>query len=186
MLCNKLFLKQITGLGELFEKQMTDVLLEIYYQALKDLTDAEFQEAVGKIVMSKTFHKMPLPAEIREAIRGNPEDLAIKAFDVFIQGKARTGPYISVIFEDRTIHAVVQSFGGWEAICLIPENEWRFRRKEWIETYKAMKQRLRSDIPEKLIGLIEAENMQNEDWKEFIPEMVVIGDGKPEPVLIEN
>jgi hypothetical protein len=122
---------------------------------------------------------MPLPAEIREMVYGNPDEEAIKAFDIFMRGKARTGPYASVIFDDLTIHAVVQAFGGWNDICMIPESEWRYRRKEWIETYKAFRKSPRTDTPIKLIGIIEANNLQSEEWKKFIPEPVMIGDGRP-------
>lgn len=178
MLNHEIFLKQISGLSELFDKQMTDVLLDIYYRALEDLSDDDFNRAMRQVVMTKTFHKMPLPAEIREIVQGNPDDDAIRAFDTFMRGKSRTGPYVSVIFEDLTIHAVVMAFGGWNDICMIPESEWKYRRKEWIETYKAFRKQPRTDTPMKLIGIIEANNTQCEDWQRFIPEPVRIGDGR--------
>jgi hypothetical protein len=180
MLDYKKFAQSIAALGEMFDKQMSKGVVDIYYQTLKDLSDQEFDSAINTVAASQTYNKMPLPAQLRETVRPviNPDEEAIFAFDVFMRGKARTGPYVSVIFDDKTIHDVVMAFGGWNDICMIPESDWKYRRKEWLETYKVFRRSPRTDTPMKLIGIIELNNLQNEEWKRFIPEPVRIGDGR--------
>jgi len=60
------FAKEITILAEVFETELTEARLEIYWHALKDLSLDELKQAIEKLVKTITFHKLPLPAEIIE------------------------------------------------------------------------------------------------------------------------
>ena len=175
MLSRETFGEGMSLLCEVFERQPTRMLLEAYYMVLKDLSDDEFQRNISGILSSKLFSKLPLPAEILNVSQTDLDDQAILAYDKFTKGKAQTGPYQTVIFDDITIHAVVDAMGSWESVCFITEDEWKFKRKEFLDLYKAFKKNPRTDTPQKLIGLIEGHNLQAEDWRKYIGEPVYIG-----------
>lgn len=174
------FVECMAGLQEVFtpDKPVSERKAEIYFEIFKGWDIQKFKEACSKITITKRISTFPLPAEIKEVLEGTIVDSSIEAFNVFIEGKARTGIYESVEFEDKTIHDVIVAFGGWESICLIPEDQWQFRRKEWLDLYRIMKNNPRRDTPRRLIGLIEAHNSQNPDWKIYTKLTIFIGDGK--------
>jgi len=126
------FAKAMAGLQEVFtpEKPLSKEKVEIYYQIFKKWTIEEFNNACFSLLKTKKISTFPLPAEIEEAKQGVLDDntKAVLAYDKFTRGKARTGIYESVVFDDKNIHAVVQSMGGWHDVCLITEDEWRFYR----------------------------------------------------------
>jgi hypothetical protein len=175
MLNKETFGEGMSLLCEVFERQPTRMLIEAYYMVLKDLTDDEFQRNISGILSSKLFSKLPLPAEILNVTQTDLDDQAILAYDKFTKGKAQTGPYQTVIFDDITIHAVVDAMGSWESVCFITEDEWKFKRREFLDLYKAFKKNPRTDTPQKLIGLIEGHNLRAEDWRKYIGEPVYIG-----------
>lgn len=173
----KKFAECMIALQETFtpDKPISETKMELYFRLFKDISIEVFKEACFNVCQTKHISTFPLPAEIRDAITGNLDDQAILAYDKFTKGKAQTGVYQTVIFDDITIHAVIEAMGGWEAVCLIPEDEWKFKRKEFLDLYKAFKKNPRTDTPQKLIGLIEGHNLQAEDWRKYIGEPVYIG-----------
>ena len=178
------FAKAMAGLQEVFtpEKPLSKEKVEIYYQIFKKWTIEEFNNACFSLLKTKKISTFPLPAEIEEAKQGVLDDntKAVLAYDKFTRGKARTGIYESVVFDDKNIHAVVQSMGGWHDVCLITEDEWRFKRKEFLDLYKALSKNPRTDIPERLVGIRESEKAQ---FGEKIGEPIYIGDERKQ---IEN
>uniref|UniRef100_A0A6M3J9G8 DUF6475 domain-containing protein n=2 Tax=viral metagenome TaxID=1070528 RepID=A0A6M3J9G8_9ZZZZ len=163
------FSEGMSLLCETYQREPSKLLMQAYYMALKDLSDSEFETAIGKVLQDRKFNKMPMPGEIREYAIGNAEDKAILAYDAFTKGKAQTGAYESVVFEDKLIHAVVQSMGGWYEVCMITEDEWKFKRREFIDLYRAISRSPGREIPERLIGLGEAGCSQNPDWMRHTP-----------------
>ena len=118
-----------------------------------------------------------MPAEIRESGCGSLDDKALIAYDAFTKGKSATGAYDSIAFEDKTIHAVIMAMGGWcgnEGVCMITEEEWKFKRREFLDLYKAISRNSGREIPEKLIGLGEHSCNQNELWAKHMPPLKMI------------
>lgn len=159
MLSKKKFNEGMAIMCEVFERDPSELLLKAYYSVLKEMSDQDFEHSVKKAISCKKYNKLPLPAELLDRI--DPEASALLAFDKFRKGKDRTGIYDSVIFDDRIIHAVIQAMGGWQDVCLITEDEWRFKRKEFLDLYKAFSQYPPGDVPEKLIGYHEHQNSIN-------------------------
>lgn len=177
MLNEATFNEGMAILCETYQREPTKLLLKAYYMALKDLNDIDYERAIGNVLQDRKFNKMPMPGEIREYAVGSIDDKATLAYDVFTKGKAKTGAYDTVQFEDRIIHAVVMAMGGWSGltgVCMITEDEWRFKRKEFIDLYKAISRQSDREIPEKLIGISEHSCSQNEDWTKHIPAIKMI------------
>lgn len=150
------------GMGllcETFGREATVLLLKAYYAVLGRLTDAEFQISVVKVLESKTFNKLPLPAEILEMTQGKKQDQAILALANLEKGIARIGRYRSAQFEDPIIMACVESMGGWIQVCSYEMREWEFKRKDFLRLYEAfLANPDRVQAPSRLVGYAEQTN----------------------------
>jgi hypothetical protein len=150
-------------LCEVFDRQPTQFLLSAYYSVLQDLSGEDFDVSVHSVLESHRFAKMPLPAEIKDQIRGASQDAAIVALDKLERAMARQGAYRSVMFDDRLIHAVVSSLGGWPKLCQMEMEEWKWVRKDFERLYKAFSSQPegRLVIPDHLPGIAEISNEAN-------------------------
>jgi hypothetical protein len=180
------FKEFMMGLAELFDKQLSTILIDMYWKALESYTDEQCDEAFNKaFVMCKFF---PKPVELIELITGGAgqlEDVAeIQATEV-LRAVKRVGVYNSVLFNDPVTIAVIQQcYGGWIKLCtdLLQEEEKWFR-KDFVRYYKAYK-RQNILIDGHLAGLIEFDN--SEKYTGFVPEPVKIEEIGKEQKLIEE
>ena len=175
MLDERKFNEGMAMLCEMFDRQPSKFLLSGYFMVLQDLSDEEFDQAIRSVMGSHRFAKMPLPAEIKEQIRGLNQDAAIVALDKLERAMARHGAYRSVQFDDLLIHAVVSSLGGWPKLCQMEMAEWKWVRKDFDRLYKAFSVQPagRLEIPERLAGIAEISN--NANGYETPEEIVKIG-----------
>lgn len=158
--CNlKAFEQIMTSLNELFGdagKKVSHLKMDLYYNALKDLSIEQLNDAVNILCQTKTIKTWPLPAEIRQAVEGNPQDKAQVAFDKLITAVRSIGPYQTVIFDDPAIHAFVQSYGGWEEICDKTVDDWKYMRNEFVRGYTGFCRV--NGVPLQLTGIHDAVN----------------------------
>lgn len=155
----EVFLKGMSALCAVFDREPTDVLLGAYYSVLKGLTAEEFEIAVGNILTTCKFHKLPLPAEIIEAARGSNADRAVLALDKVEKAIREVGGYRTVMFDDPVIHAVIESMGGWVSICEMTSQEWKFARKDFLRLYEAFSRtNFDTHPPQQLPGRHDTEN----------------------------
>ena len=107
----KLFLVNMATIGEVFDKQLSDSLLEVYWRILEPFDDSECLTIFKRIVIELKF--FPKPAEMVSMLRGTGEERAINAWLEALGAVKRLGNYQSVKFSDPAIHSVSQSMGGW-------------------------------------------------------------------------
>ena len=162
--CNLRAFEQImTSLNELFGdagKKVSHLKMDLYYNALKDLSIEQLNDAVNILCQTKTIKTWPLPAEIRQAVEGNPQDAANRAFDELLGAVRSIGPYQSVSFADRAIHVFIESYGGWEEICDKTTDEWKFMRNEFVKGYAGYVRRAGTAVLS-LAGIHESQNRLN-------------------------
>jgi len=151
----------LLGLGEVFDKQLSETLVDLYVKALDGLTAEQIEQAAGKAITSCKW--FPKPVELRELAGGTEqaslEDLAEVQADIAVEAIDRVGPYRSITFEDPVTTAVIrQRFGGWENWCCQPPGEIKWSRKDFVKAYLAYS---RSGIQEhgSLVGIAEAKNV---------------------------
>ncbi len=132
------FGEALTALGALFNRELDKAVLLGYWTALRDLSLEDFHRGVQRAFRDCKF--MPLPVELRELSGELPvEAMALRAWDEVNYAIDLHGSYQTVDFEDRVINAVIASFGGWPRFCETAASEfWKWRRKEFIDTYSAM------------------------------------------------
>ncbi len=132
MLDFKTFTQSMTGLAEVYEKEVSEVFLKMYYQVLKSLTKEQFDRAIQGILATNKFHKFPLPAEFLDFAFGNPDDKANLALLKLEDGIKKYGFYDSVQFDDPLIHKAVESLGGWTKISGMTMDEWTWAKKDFL------------------------------------------------------
>jgi hypothetical protein len=154
------FQEIMTVLNEVFgdpNKPASDIKMRFYFRALSDLSIEQLNDAAIILANTKTIHTFPIPAEIRQAVEGNPTDKANAAFDKLLGAVRRIGPHQTVVFDDPAIHVFVKSYGGWEEICDKTVEEWKFMRNEFVKGYSGYSRR-RLEAPPRLTGIHDATN----------------------------
>lgn len=132
------FKSRMSLLGEIHNKEISDVLKDAYWIALKQYPDDACRHAFDMAVATCKF--FPKPAELIEIIvgrGGSVEDVAQIEAGKVLDAIKRIGGYQSVCFDDAITQAViVQGFGGWEKMCseLKSDGEMWFR-KDFVKIY---------------------------------------------------
>jgi hypothetical protein len=111
--------------------EVTTVLLEAYYLALRDLPDDQISQR-GELLL-KTSTYFPKPAEFRDS--SSAEDDAPEAYRILNQAISQHGYMRHVDFDDKAINAAVRSLGGWQAACDVTDEQEPFYRARFIKAY---------------------------------------------------
>lgn len=165
-------------MGELCDKEMSLAFLATYKRVLLNAMSAEDACKGIEIVLGMRTFGFPKPADIIEAVKGKPEDLALSAWQMLLDAIRSLGPYKSVIFSDARLIMVVEAMGGWMAVNAWLEEEMPFRRAEFMKLYAAA----RPGEPKKLAGIVEAHNAAH-GYLDHVPNPVIAGkSGKLIPV----
>jgi len=157
MLNETVFSKGLFALSEVFNRNISDTLSEIYYDVLKNATDDQFKNAVNQIIQTNKYNCMPKPAEILEHIYGKPQDKSLEAWEITLNAVRSVGGYKTPVFEDQAISDTIQHLGGWVKLCDTPTAEMVWVQKEFEKFYSIFKRNPRNA---KLNGLIDYENGQ--------------------------
>ena len=134
----KEFLKQLAGLGELYDKKMSTALISMYLHVLAKYEDREVSEAMAGCIEKMRF--FPRPADIISLIEEDPENVALEAWGSLIKAIKGVGRYGKVSFMDGKITRLVNYLGGWDTVCDWRESDLDFRRAEFVRNYKVMKE----------------------------------------------
>ena len=132
----KRFYQAFVGMCELWEKKFSKALIRIYLNALEGYSADESIDAMT--TCAKTLKFFPKPVEIIQAIEGDPEERALNAWDTLLSAIRQHGRYGKILFQDSKIGRLVQTFGGWDAVCSWTNQEVDFRRIEFVRSYKGM------------------------------------------------
>lgn len=143
-----------------FKGELTAMQAETHRQMLAEdgITDEELLAGVKAIIRNRKFANFPRYAELLEAIKGNPDDVALIALKELEDAMAIHGAYRSVIFKDKVIMACVRGMGGWQAICQMPSDEWKFQKQEFLKLYRAYHRNGKYPEVDYLVGLSEHKN----------------------------
>jgi hypothetical protein len=173
----KKFSNAFGTLCEIFNKQVSQVFIRVYFQALAPYSIEQVGSIISQAIVSCRF--FPKPVELIEFITGSPEDLSDRAeveASKVLQAIKYHGVYSSIQFDDTVTSAVIQQgFGGWIKLCedLYSVNEKWFIR-DFIRIYQAYA-RQSIDYDGHLPGLIEIDNTIK-GYDHHISDPVLIGD----------
>lgn len=164
----KQFVERMAVMGEIFDKELTQALMNIYWEVVKNYDDQEVNAMFEHLLATCRF--FPKPADMINALCGSVEDRAQDAWIMVDNAIRQIGTYRSIIFEDPIIAKTIETMGGWEAFGEILEKDWHWHQKEFVKIYKAMNRR-KEIGPGKVVGYIERENA-GKLMDEFTPEPV--------------
>ena len=167
------FAKLMLGLGEIYDKQITEFVADVYYEILEGYEYEILEDAVKKVISSHKFNSLPKPADILEFLEGTRDDKALVAWLQVMEAVQKGGYYTSIEFADSIIAPCVLELGGWQWFCTTQKDELPFIQKRFMDLYRLfLKQGVQGNI--RLIGFIEARNNQSGHLKD-IPEPIRIG-----------
>lgn len=127
----------LTALSEMFDKKLSDSLMKMYWEALKDFEYDDLQKGFSRAIKECRF--FPKPVELSDLMGCSAADKALIAFGKLCDAIEDHGRTRSVAFDDPVIHSVVRELGGWEKCCLWERDELPFRQKDferWYGVYK--------------------------------------------------
>jgi hypothetical protein len=162
------FLKYMATLGELFDKQISESMLELYWEILKDFSEQEIMKVFNLAGRHCKF--FPKPAELLEILEGDKQDQAVLAWEKVYKATSSIGAYESVQFDDPVIHSCIKLMGGWVELCRVKTDEMKWKQKEFEKLYSVFSQR--SSHPKYLVGITEHENSMRGFNVELNPKII--------------
>lgn len=130
----KPFAALLAGLAEAFDVALSPSRIEIYFNALSDMSLEQVQEAGSHLARSSRF--FPKPVDFREAVLPDAEAQALHAYDKVAEASKAIGAYSSVSFGDPVIHKIIDSLGGWVDVCSRPADAEK--EKWWKKEFERM------------------------------------------------
>lgn len=121
---------------------MTKEKINIYFAGLSDLSLEQINLSFTRMIKNRVWKNFPQPAEIRQYALGTTEtDINVRinlAKEKLKKAISKYGAYGSIEFDDKGIHAVVDSLGGWHAVCQMLTDDFdKFLTFEFPKIYKA-------------------------------------------------
>lgn len=155
------FASIIESLGVVYGKEITDELLAVYFQVLKDIPIWRLKAIAAAHVACCRF--WPTPSELRGA---NPSADAVRAWDAANSAIHHHGMYRHVDFEDQVVNATIRHLGGWPTFCARDPKDETWTRKEFIQVYKSLANSgLTEEQSQPLAGISEANEVKRENGK---------------------
>lgn len=152
----KRFAEIMAGLAEVFTNHpISKEKAELYFRTFQNWTIEDFEKACLKVIKTKTISTFPLPAEIENALKDTTE--VLKAWLLSREAVSRWGAYMSIRFPNPIIHSVIEAMGGWIPFCHIPQEELKWKQKEFERIYPLMQQKTKH--PQWVCGIHEINSL---------------------------
>lgn len=157
-----------------YGKDISPVSLELWWEALRSFALDDIRRALNTHVTNPDAGQFPpKPADIIRYLQGSTGTQGLQAWSKVEKAIRHVGPYQTVVFDDPSIHAVINDMGGWIKVCEGNDDELPFKAREFERRYQGYALNPPREYPKALIGMAEAENRRG-------------GFKLPSPVLIGN
>jgi len=177
------FALRFAKLSEIYAKNISEFLIENYWEALQDFELEDVEEALSVHTNNPDCGQyFPKPADVVRFIEGSGETKALKAWTMVEKAIHQVGSYESVAFEDPLIHAVLEDMGGWVKLCSTTLEALPFRANEFQKRYMGFLIKKPERHPKYLAGLAEIDNAKN--GFEIKPPLLVGDAKKAEQVML--
>jgi hypothetical protein len=127
------FRNVMAGLAELYQRELSNTLLDVYWLALRDWSLAEFEAGAGKLM--KTAQFMPRPADFND-LRKAALPTAGEAWAsvlTHLRGGYRDGSGLT-----PEIDRAIRSLGGYRTLAMLPVDELQWQEKRFAQHYGEM------------------------------------------------
>lgn len=170
------FALSLAELGEIYAKNISEFLTDIYWKALEGFELQDVKKALRAHIYNPDCGQyFPKPADIIRFIEGSGETKALRAWTTAEKAIHQVGSYESIAFDDPLIHAVLEDMGGWVKLCSVKLDELPFRANEFQKRYMGFLIKKPERHPKYLAGITEIDNVKN-GFEVTAP--VLVGDPK--------
>lgn len=157
------FRSMMMAAGEVYGREITKPLLQMYFAALAPLSIEQAQAAMMAHMQNPDNGQFfPKPADLLRGVTGTSkqqaaaiEDRAAIAWACIERDIRRIGSYGTLKLDDKQALATVKAMGGWREICMCDESKLEWKRKEFIRMYETFERTPLEALPSSLPGLIE-------------------------------
>jgi len=174
------FVEVFTGLCDMYNKQPSEFMFDIYYNIFKDYSTEQFGRAIGRCLENRVYNTIPKPAEILEYLEGTKDDRALQAWREVKEAIRKGGWSATIEFADTVIPLCIEQLGGWVWLCEQPKDDEPFIEKRFMDLYRLMLKRGETGHS-KVIGYTETVNREK-GYHGDIPEPIRIGGVKPKQI----
>ncbi len=129
------FKEYMSGLGELFDKKLSDTLKDIYWKALLPYPDKECEIAFDQLIRTCKF--FPKPSEFIEIMKGPESDRVLLAWSKVMSALSES----TVVHHDKAIEDTIKALGGWEYIGTQTYDELKWVEKRFMDFFPVMEKR---------------------------------------------
>lgn len=132
----KMFMEYMTGLGEIFNKEISNILKDVYWKALENYTDEKCEAAFKQVIATCKF--FPKPAELIEILQGSKEDQSIDAWQQVIDALKTYHPDFpeSKPSLPPEIQFAIDHLGGLDVLATMSYDELKWQEKRFREMYE--------------------------------------------------
>ena len=153
------FSRLLTGVAELYGKNVSPYLFEIYWYSLEKYSLDEIKRAMRLHTVNPDVGQfMPKPADFVRYIEGKSQERALFAWQKVVSAMKLVGAYQSIIFDDKLIHHVIDEMGGWISFCRAEESKMPFIFQDFSRHYIACLSHSPEQYPIQLTGITEHQN----------------------------
>lgn len=157
------FRDMMMAAGEVYGREITKPLLQMYFAALDQVGIDQVQAAMMAHMQNPDSGQFfPKPADLIKQMTGTTkqqnaaiEDKAAIAWACIERDIRRIGSYGTLKLEDKQALATVKAMGGWQSICQTETSKMEWKRKEFIRMYETLERMPLEALPSSLPGRIE-------------------------------
>jgi len=157
------FRDMMMAAGEVYGREITKPLLQMYFAALSQFGIDQVQGAMMAHMQNPDSGQFfPKPADFIRQMSGTSkqqeaaiEDKASMAWACIERDIRRIGSYGTLKMDDKQALAAVKAIGGWQSLCQTETSKMEWKRKEFIRMYETFERTPLDALPASLPGRIE-------------------------------
>lgn len=157
------FRDMMMAAGEVYGREITKPLLQVYFAALSQCGIEQVQGAMMAHMQNPDSGQFfPKPADFIRQMSGTSkqqeaaiEDKASMAWACIERDIRRIGSYGTLKMDDKQALAAVKAIGGWQSLCQTETSKMEWKRKEFIRMYETFERTPLDALPASLPGRIE-------------------------------
>lgn len=183
----------MVGAAEIFNKELSNASLTVYFNALESYPILEIKNALSAHMLDTESGKFfPKPSDLVKQITGDTkqqqremEGQAEMAW-ACVEGEiSRIGSYANLELEDQVAIACVKSMGGWAALCSCTYDQLTWKKKEFMSMYDTYSRTPLEHLPKRLPGLEELHNKGTEE-KQALDNLSKVLEGYKNRITLEK
>lgn len=154
------FAKLFVALSEYYNRDVSSLMLDLYWHPLKRYSIPDIQRAIGQHLQdTESGVYFPKVADFIRILDGGNKENAALAWTKVEDAIKHVGTYADVVFDDPIIHAVVRDMGGWVCFGDVHLDKWPFVGNDFRSRYAAYRSRgLSGQYPACLRGRANGDN----------------------------